>query len=261
MQLHPYSYSSNNNGQVMNSLKRMFFRKRVKPLVALLAMRKLLKDPDDTRQVFKIIDALSGDVIGRTVKRLADNATGRDLLAKKPNIVTLLNDSERLSAMPLGSIGHTYWQFIHAQNLSADGLIASSEGTKEYVGFTADERWTGNRLRDIHDLQHVMTGYGRDPVGELSLLSFMTTQVPNRGIDFIIKIATHKYQQEIPSLDIQSLLHEGRKIGQEAAWMPTIRWEERLTESLEDVRTELGFKAPVKYKSSHINQPELFATT
>jgi hypothetical protein len=43
--------------------------------------------------------------------------------------------------------------------------------------------------------------------------------------------------------------------------MPTIRWEERLTESLEDVRTELGFKPPVKYKSSHINQPELFATT
>ena len=260
MHSHPYSYGSNITRQAMNSLKRMLLRKRVKPFAALLATRKLLKDPDDTRQVFKIIDALSGDVIGRTVKRLSDDATGRELLAKKPNIVDLLNDSERLSAMPPGSIGYTYWQFIHMQNLSADGLIASSEGTKENVGFTADERWTGNRLRDIHDLQHVLTGYGRDPIGELSLLSFMTTQVPNQGINFIIKMGTRKYRQEIPSLDIEALIHEGRSIGQQAAWMPAICWEDRLEESLEDVRTELGFTPPIKYQSSQINQPELFAT-
>ena len=245
----------------MNSLKRMLLRKRVKPFAALLAMRKLLKDPDDTRQVFKIIDALSGDVIGRTVKRLSDDVTGRDLLVKKPNIVALLNDSKRLSVMPPGSIGHTYWQFIHAQNLSADGLIASSEGTTENLGFTADERWTGNRLRDIHDLQHVLTGYGRDPIGELGLLSFMTTQVPNQGINFIIKMASRKYQQEIPSLDIQALIHEGRSIGQQAAWMPAICWEDRLTESLEEVRSELGFTPPIKYQSSQVNQPELCATS
>lgn len=260
MQAHPLGYGSNITRQAMNSLKRMLLRKRVKPFAALLAMRKLLKDPDDTRQVFKIIDALSGDVIGRTVKRLSDDATGRDLLAKKPNIVALLNDRKRLSAMPPGSIGHTYWQFIHAQNLSADGLIASSEGTKENLGFTADERWTGNRLRDIHDLQHVLTGYGRDPIGELSLLSFMTTQVPNQGINFIIKMATRKYHQEIPSLDIQALIDEGRSIGQQAAWMPAICWEDRLREPLEEVRSELGFKPPVKYQNSQINQPELFAT-
>jgi hypothetical protein len=41
--------------------------------------------------------------------------------------------------------------------------------------------------------------------------------------------------------------------------MPAIRWEERLTEPLEDVRAELGFIAPKKYLNTKMNQPELFA--
>jgi ubiquinone biosynthesis protein COQ4 len=243
----------------MNTLKRIFLRKRIRPIAATLAVKRLLQDPDDTSQVFKVIEALSGDVIGHTVKRLLNDSSGRALLAEKPNIVTLLNDRKRLSVMPEGSIGHTYYRFIHGQNLSADGLVASSQGSRNYQGFSADERWTGDRLRDIHDLQHVLTGYGRDPIGELSLLSFMTTQVPNRGINFIIKMAKRKYQQEIPALDINALVLEGQKLGQQAAWMPAIRWEERLTESLEEVRAELGFVRPKQYENSKINQPELFA--
>ena len=243
----------------MNTLKRIFLRKRIRPIAATLAVKRLLQDPDDTSQVFKVIEALSGDVIGHTVKRLLNDSSGRALLAEKPNIVTLLNDRKRLSVMPEGSIGHTYYRFIHGQNLSADGLVASSQGSRNYQGFSADERWTGDRLRDIHDLQHVLTGYGRDPIGELSLLSFMTTQVPNRGINFIIKMAKRKYQQEIPALDINALVLEGQKLGQQAAWMPAIRWEERLTESLEEVRAELGFVRPKQYENSKINQPEIFA--
>ncbi|MDG1064802.1 MAG: Coq4 family protein [Luminiphilus sp.] len=245
----------------MNRLKRVFLRKRIKPIAALLAIKKLLRDPDDTSQVFKIIDALSGDVIGQTVKRLLDDGSGRELLASKPNIVTLLNDREQLSAMPVGSVGHTYYQFVHGQNLSADGLVASSEGSRNNQGFSANERWTGDRLRDIHDLQHVMTGYGRDPIGELSLLSFMTTQVPNRGINFIIKMAKRKYQQEIAALDIDALVLEGKNLAQQAAWMPAIHWEERLTESLENVRAELGFVTPTKYQNSKMNHPEWFSAT
>ena len=88
----------------------------------------------------------------------------------------------------------------------------------------------------------------------------MTTQVPNRGINFIIKMAKRKYQQEIPHLDIDALVLEGRNLGQQAAWMPAIRWEDRLSESLEHVRNELGFVPPTAYQNSKMSQAELFAT-
>ena len=65
---------------------------------------------------------------------------------------------------------------LYTRESPADGLIASSDTSARediYRLLSEDEIWLADRLRDIHDLQHVMTGYGRDPVGELSLLSFM----------------------------------------------------------------------------------------
>ena len=237
-------------------LRHWFTRHRVKPIVALRAIRQLLKDPDDTGQVFKIIEALKGDSIFAAVDRLRAHAGGMDLLTEKPDIKSILNDREALSAMPDGSIGRAYYDFVHVEGLSADGLVASSEEAPRYDGLLGpDERWFADRLRDIHDLQHVMTGYGRDPLGEISLLSFMTTQVHNRGIRFIIFMGSRKFQKEHPDLDIKALISEGKLIGERAAWMPSIRWEDRLHEQLSEVRSELGFIAPDRYKAIQTTLP------
>lgn len=53
---------------------------------------------------------------------------------------------------------------------SVEWLVAASEEIPRGVGLSADEQWLANRLRDIHDLQHVLTGYGPDPLGELCLV-------------------------------------------------------------------------------------------
>lgn len=241
----------------MKQLYRNLMRHRIKPVAALVAIRRLLRDPGDTTQVFKIIQALSGNNIRYPVARLRGEPGGAVLLAAKPNIVAVLNDRERLAAMPDGSIGRAYYDFVHREDLSADGLVASSKDTRDNDLFTADERWTADRLRDIHDLQHVLTGYGRDPVGELSLLAFMTTQVPNRGIDFIIFMAKRKYQQEMPELDIDALVAEGRRLGKEAAWMLAVPWEDRLQESLDAVRAELGFVPAANYHAAVDNWTDL----
>ena len=119
-----------------------------------------------------------------------------------------------------------------------------------------EELWLANRLRDIHDLQHVMTGYGRDPVGELSLLSFMTTQTPNRGIRFIIWMARRRYRQVARNFDVDALIREGAAMGRQAQWMPAVVWETRLGDSLAAVRRELGFAAPASYQTLKDQAPE-----
>ena len=45
----------------MKRLKSLWLRNQIKPLAAWRAMRELLKNPDDTTQVFHIIEALKGD--------------------------------------------------------------------------------------------------------------------------------------------------------------------------------------------------------
>jgi ubiquinone biosynthesis protein COQ4 len=231
-------------------LRYWYEQNRIKPIQAGLAISRLLRDPDDTGQVFKILEALRGDSLSRALRRMRNDERGQALLAEQPNIVDALNDREALAALPEGSIGRTYFDFIHAEGLSADGLVSSSHEAPRFEKIGQDQRWLGDRLRDIHDLQHVMTGYGRDTLGELCLLSFMTTQVPSRGIDFIIFVGRTKGQKEQPGLNLKELIGEGQQIGEEADWMLFTRWEDRLHEPLETVRAELGFKPPVKYREA-----------
>jgi len=134
-------------------MKNWFIRHRIKPITALRAIRQLLKDPDDTGQVFKIIEALKGDSIFAAVDKLRELPDGMRLLAEKPDIKSLLNDRDALVAMPEGSIGRAYYDFVHVEGLSADGLVASSEEAPRYDTLLGpDERWIADRLRDIHDL-------------------------------------------------------------------------------------------------------------
>ncbi len=235
---------------MLNSIVRWYQLNRIKPIQAGLAVSRLLRDPDDTGQVFKILEALKGNSLGLAHKRMQLDPRGQKLLEEQPNIVSVLNDREALLPMPEGSIGRAYYDFVHREGLSADGLIASSEAAPRFEKMGRNERWLGDRLRDIHDLQHVMTGYGRDTLGELCLLSFMTTQTPSRGIDFIIFMGRTKGQKENPDLDLKSLVREGREIGQSAEWMLLTRWEDRLHEPLEKVRAELGFIPPSKYRAA-----------
>ena len=235
---------------MLNSLRHWYEQNRIKPIQAGLAISRLLRDPDDTGQVFKVLEALRGDSLSRALRRMRADERGQRLLEEQPNIVNALNDREALSALPEGSIGRAYYDFVHAEGLSADGLIASSHEAPRFEKIGQDQRWLGDRLRDIHDLQHVMTGYGRDTLGELCLLSFMTTQVPSRGIDFIIFMGRTKGQKEQPELNLKELIGEGRQIGEAADWMLFTRWEDRLHEPLEQVREELGFMPPTKYRAA-----------
>lgn len=45
--------------------------RRVKPIAAWRAMRRLLADPDDTTQVFNIIEALKGDSLSKATSACA----------------------------------------------------------------------------------------------------------------------------------------------------------------------------------------------
>jgi ubiquinone biosynthesis protein COQ4 len=224
--------------------------KDVKPLQAWRSMRALLADPDNTAEVFKIIEALKGASLARAVERMRATPEGRDMLQRKPQILPVLSDRDALRAMPEGSVGRAYLKFVETQDLSAEGLVAASEEAPRGRAIDPDVNWLGNRLRDIHDLQHVLTGYGRDPLGELCLLSFMVTQVPNRGIAFIVFMAKRRFRENAPQIDIDACVAEGRRIADATTWLPAVNWEQRLAEPLVQMRAELGIVKPTLYRNS-----------
>src|SRR5690606_38131620 len=147
-----------------------------RPLDALTALKALLEDPNDTTQVFKIISALSGGSRKRLLSRLRQTPVGARLLRERKGLAPLLEDRARLARLPEGSLGRAYLAFCERAGITASGLIAASEQGAANDQFAWDEALVHARMRDAHDLWHVVLGYQTDLIGESCVLAFTLAQ-------------------------------------------------------------------------------------
>lgn len=218
-------------------------KRRIRPFEALRAIRVLLRNPDDTGQVFRIIDALSGRAGERTFRRFAADPTGARILAERRSLLAILSDRAALSALPEGTLGRTYADFVGREQLSADGLVEASLEDQGRSPEGSDERLFQDRIRDMHDLWHVVTGYGRDLFGETALLAFSFAQTLNPGVGFIVAVGLLKAETAEERRLIVAAFRRGRR----AAWLPASDWEALLARPLADVRRDLHVGEPPRY--------------
>jgi ubiquinone biosynthesis protein COQ4 len=211
------------------------------------AMKALLDDPDDTAQVFRIIEALSGRNGERTLDRLKSTASGKRLLTTRPVLLDKLTDHASLSKLPEGSLGREYIRFLVSEGITAQGLKqASLDGrSRGSDDIPEDLDFLRNRMRDTHDLWHVVTGYKGDLLGEASLLAFSFAQTRNPGIGFIVGIALLRGRE--PS--VRRLIWQGFTRGVRAQWLPAVEWEKLLSLPLPTVRRTLNIGSPPVYQA------------
>jgi len=208
------------------------------------ALRRLMADPDRTDQVFVIIDALSGSNGERQFLKFAGTPVGRQILAEDRDLLAALSDRTVLHAMPQGSLGNTYANFMSVEALRADGLAEASNQGGRVIGDDAQRTLFGVRLRDSHDLWHVVTGYGRDLVGEASLLAFTFAQTRNPGIGVIVAMAYLK-AGDLPGA--RPLIRKAYRRGRKSAWLPAVDWEALFALPLDAVREKLNLGAAPEY--------------
>ena len=188
-----------------------------------------------------IIDALSGNSGERQFRRFAKTPTGQRVLSEERDILPVLSHRKTLDALPDGSLGKTYANFMTTEQISADGLVGASEegGRPPEPGDDPDRVRFGKRLRDTHDLWHVSTGYNRDLVGEALLLAFTFAQTRNPGIGAIVAMAYFK-SGDVPGS--RRMIREAYQRGRKASWLPAADWESLLKRPIEEVRAELGLQ-------------------
>lgn len=203
------------------------------------AIRALIRDPDDTPQVFRIIRALSGNSQERSFQRFLRSEHGPAILAEERVLLDTLSNRAYLESLPEGTLGRVYADFTAREEITADGLVEASESVERNPDDIDPRRELfGQRLRDSHDLWHVVTGYGRDLFGEAALLSFTYRQIRNRGIGFIVAVAYLKARG--PMAGERVLIRDGYRRAGRAGWLPGADWEALLELPLEDVRRRLG---------------------
>jgi ubiquinone biosynthesis protein COQ4 len=156
--------------------------------LAFKALVGLARNTGRTDHVFTIISALSGNTFERTYQAFKRTEHGKKLLRERPSLAELLSDEKRLAAMPEGSLGRAYLQFMSEGKLTAAGLMdaqAAQINPNAHLEVDPARRYVGDRLRDMHDLWHVLTDYGCDDTGEIANLWFSVGQFGNPGMAFI----------------------------------------------------------------------------
>ncbi len=213
---------------------------------ALRALRALIRDPDDTGQVFRIVRAFSTSALDRAFERMRATPGALERLAAERTLLDHLSDRAALERMPPGSLGRAYAEFTRAEAITPQGLVdASREAPPESADREPERIRFAERLRDSHDLWHVVTGYGRDLIGEAALLAFTYRQTGNRGIGLIVLAAWWKAGRDLPGG--RALIRDGYRRGGRAAWLPAVAWESLLERPLEDVRRELRIAPAGRY--------------
>jgi ubiquinone biosynthesis protein COQ4 len=219
---------------------------RVRPLVALRALRALLRNGEDTKQVFIIAEALRGRSGLRAFDRFRQTVLGRTVLAEKRSLLSALNDRARLAALPVGTLGLSYHEFMAVEDLSADGLVDASKAAGGGP-VSAELQLFRERSRDQHDLHHVTTGYGRDGLGEVCLLAFGYAQTRNRGIGVIVLAGLVKIARALPGQPVRAAVVQAYRHGRAAARLIEQDWEALLALPLDAVRGRLAIAEPTIY--------------
>jgi ubiquinone biosynthesis protein COQ4 len=222
---------------------------RRQPLVAIKALRQLIANPEDTERVFEILRALSGDAIADGCARFTRTEIGAQVMREQRSLLAKLCDRDALRRLRPGSLGREYVDFVERAGITADGLVEASESDAgEYALLTPDEAFYARRLRDMHDLWHVVCGFSTRPFGEVCVVSFTYAQTKNLGLAAIAFVGAVKIARETGDRGVLSAAWQAYRIGRRAAWLPAQDWEALLAEPLDDVRARLALAPPTRYQ-------------
>ncbi len=227
---------------------------------ALSALRRLLANKEDTSQVFEIMRALSGQSGAKGYLRLLQTPAGGRLAYERVELAQRLMDDAWLDSFAEGSVGAAYRDWVRAEGLSAEGLADESrKGLQQgQVDIAHPYAWFGRRIRDTHDIWHILTGYGRDALGELCLVAFSYSQTRSLGWA-MIAWGGYLRAKGPARKAVRKAVREGFRRGREAAWLPGEDYERLLAEPIDSVRVRLGLAPASAYEAvpADLRNPKL----
>ena len=214
-------------------------KNRIQPRRAFRALNKLFDD-QQLDSAFELLQAMGGDD-HPTFQRLLDSADGPRLLREQPSLVNRLADREALAALPDGSLGRSYAEFAERNGIAAEAIVAANhEGYADSPALHPSHQWFFDRLNAMHDLWHVLTGYGTEGGGEALLVAFTCSAgVSNRGLRLVNRMIRWRATGEERGA-VRAAMDEAARRGADSIDLIGAPYEELLSHPLEEVRIRLG---------------------
>ena len=229
----------------------------------IVTLRRHRQDPEDVAKGVHMIDALSA-LLGRgdrtMVGRMQASEQGRRILARRRSALEVLADRERLRTLPDGSLGREYARFADGHQLFPEKLAevvreARSATGGQVPGATPELAFLQDRYRDLHDIWHVVTGYGTDLAGEYGIVALQSKQVGYRAMAITGFLSTLMTAISQRRFDMLATWFEGRRRGRDGAYLLAQDWESLVELPLEEVQAKLGFAEPPHYRPFDYERP------
>ena len=129
-----------------------------------------MADPTRADAVAVLGEATGALALRRLHARMARDSVGAEILAQRRRVTEATVDLGALGALPLGSFGRTYAEFMRAHAFSPD-----ERADTRFVDDAA-LAYVMTRLREVHDFWHVLVGLPPSVPGEIALKWFELVQ-------------------------------------------------------------------------------------
>ena len=195
-----------------------------------------INNPESLSKIIGLADGIAGSPLSRQmVNYLLDNPTMDALIIEhwRPAPIAL----EVLETLPPSSLGYIYSRHMRRQELSPASVIDASP-------ITSSHEYIFHRVRETHDIIHVLTGFGIDAAGELGIQGFILAQIRSPLALFFIFggiLATMKNQ--LPLDKLLKSLARGFELGLQAQCVIACKLEDGWDRPLVDWQQELGLPA------------------
>ncbi len=230
----------NMRAPTMSNREYKGFAKRAKPLTAAVAGVRLLMNLQETKHVFTVFDAIDGSQTERNYQRYLKTAVGARLDREGVNFADILSDKSYLRSFAPGSLAASYLEFLSSEDLDMELLmIAEVDSAASTLNVDPSRRNFIAGGFAIHDLIHVLTGYGRDAIGEACVLAFTAEQLELRGVRMMSNALAMREQLRYPGKPMLSMTKQARQLAREAVWLPEVDWREYLGLPLDEARLRL----------------------
>lgn len=176
---------------------------------------------------------INAGTMQRRRERFFAHPGARQLYDERRAIDSHTVDLAALARLPDGTLGRAYATFLSSRGLTPEVFDAPPAEVRD-----PRARYVIQRLRQTHDLWHVVTGHDTDFAGEIALQAFTFAQVRAPSALVLGAVGTLKAVRQRPSLprEVAAAFRRGRRAEPLAAFA----WEDHWATPLVEVRAMLG---------------------
>ena len=207
-------------------------QERLQSLRMLASLATFLKNPGSLDSVFAVANSVKDSPLAEQMKRHLLIHPQFSALVKegwRPKAI----DLTELQKLPDGTLGRCYADQLISQGITPDALIDPSPVSN-------DAEYITHRLRETHDIIHVLTGFGIDGDSELGLQGFNLAQTRSPlAVMLIFGGMLAALQDDEPLAPMLRAMARGFQLGLDADLVIAHKLEEGWDRPLQDWRQEL----------------------